>query len=358
MILDWFAIKPKLPIMAGIDISGTFIRFLELSKQGQNFRVETFAQEMLPENAVNETEIKDIDGVGKILSNLVKRVNPKSQYAAVAVSGASVITKSIEVPGDLQESEVESHVMVEAERYIPYPLAEVNLDFTILGPSKKNPTNLEILLAASRSENIDARVEVLSYANLTPKIIDVEAFAFERAFSLIAPQLPNRGKDQTVAIIDLGNAITTLNVLHDGRSVYTREQLFGGGQLVDEIQRRYGLNFEEALIARKKGGLPEDYQTEVLKPHLDSLLQQIGRSLQFFYSSTSFTEINYIILAGNTATLPGIAEKCQKELGIGTAVANPFAHMTMASHVNLPLLLEDAPSLMVCCGLAMRSFDS
>lgn len=357
MILDWFAIKPKIPTMAGIDISGTFIRFLELSQHGNGFKVETFAQEMLPENAINETEIKDIEEVGRILHSLVKRIKPRSQHAAVAVSGASVITKSIEVPSDLKENEIESQVMVEAERYIPYPLAEVNLDFTILGPSKKNPSNLDVLLAASRSENIDSRVELLSYAALIPTVIDVEAFAFERAFRLIAPQLPNRGRDQTVAIIDLGNSMTHLNVVHDGRSVYTREQLFGGGQLVDEIQRRYGLTFEEALIARKQGGLPEDYQSEVLKPHLDSLLQQISRSLQFFYSSTSFTELNYIILAGHTATLPGIAEKCQKELGIGTAVANPFSNMTMASHINVPLLLEEAPSLMVCCGLAMRSFD-
>ena len=356
MILDWFVMKPKTPVMVGLDISSTFIRYLELSRQGQNFKVETFAQELLPEQALNETEIKDIEGIGKILSGLVKKLKPKTPYAAIAVSGASVITKTIEVLGTLKENEMESQIMLEAERYIPYPLSEVNLDFTLLGPSKKNPNNIEVLLAATRSEHIDSRIELLSYANLIPKVIDVEAFAFERAFSLIAPQLPNRGKDQTIAIIDLGNSITTLNVLHDGRTVYTREQLFGGGQLIDEIQRRYGLSFEEALSARKKGGLPEDYQSEVLNPHLDALLQQISRSLQFFYSSTSFTELNYIILAGHTATLPGIAEKCQKELGIGTAVANPFSSMTMASHINVPLLLEEAPSLMVCCGLAMRSY--
>lgn len=356
MILDWFALKPKLPMMAGIDIRGTFIRYLELSKHGNSYKVESFAQELLPEHAINESEIIDINQVGELLSNLVKRLRPRTPYAAIAVSGASVIIKNIEIAADLGEHEIESQIMLEAERYIPYPLSEVNLDFTVLGPSKKNPSNLEVVLAASRGENIDSRVDLLSRAALIPKVIDVEAFAFERAFTLIESQLPNRGKNQTVAIIDLGNAMTTLNVLHDSRSVYTREQLFGGGQLVEEIQRRYGLSFEEAWLAKSMGGLPEDYETEVLKPHLDALLQQISRSLQFFYSSTSFTELNYIILAGQTATLPGIAEKCQKELGIGTAVANPFSNMTMASHINVPLLLEDAPSWMVCCGLAMRSF--
>lgn len=358
MILDWFALKPKLPLMAGIDIRGAFIRYLELSKHGQNYRVETFAQELLPEYVIHETEIDDPNKVGEGLLNLVKRIKRKSEYVAIAVSDAAVIIKNIEVSAELSEIEIESQIMLEAERYIPYPLSEVSLDFTVLGPSKKNPGNVEVVLAACRSEHIDSRVELLSQAGLTPKLIDVEAFAFERAFSLIAGQLPNRGKNQTVAIIDLGNTMTTLNVLHDGRSVYTREQLFGGGQLIEEIQRRYGLDFEEAWIARNMGSLPEDYEVEVLKPYLDALLQQIGRALQFFYSSTSFTELHYIILAGQTATLPGIAEMCQRGLGIGTAVANPFLNMTMASGINVPILLEDAPSWMVCCGLAMRSFAS
>lgn len=358
MILDFFSIKPKFPLMVGIDISGMFIRFLELSYQKEGLKVESFAQELLPEKAFYEGEIKDMDQVGNLLNNLVKKVKPKTPYAAVAVSGRSVITKTIEIPADLNEHEIESQIFVEADRYIPYALSEVNLDFSILGPSKKNPNNVEVLLAASRIENINARIELLAYADLIPKVIDVEAFAFERAFSLITRQLPNRGKNQTVAIIDLGSSTTTLNVLQNGRSVYVREQLFGGGQLVDEIQRRYGLSFEEAWIAKKKGGLPEEYQHEVLKPHLESLLQQITRALQFFYSSTSFTELNYIILAGDMTILPGFAEKCQKELGIGTAVANPFSTMTMASHINVPVLLQEAPSLMICCGLAMRSFGS
>lgn len=354
MLLELLA--PKQPVMVGIDISSSTIKLLELSKTATGYRVESYATEPLPLHAVMETEIKEPEIVGKALSNLMKRVKLKTKYAAIAVAGSAVITKTIEMSSSLKDKELFDQIMSEADRHIPYPLEEVNLDYVVIGPSKKNPTNVEILLAASRAENVLSRVEILSYGGLVPKVVDIEAFAFERAFTLISSQLPNKGRNQTVAIVDIGSSITTLNVLHDGNTIYTREQLFGGRQLTEEVQRRYGLTFEEAVFAKKRGGLPDDYQTEVLDPFIDALVQQVNRSLQFFFSSTHYTEINHIVLAGGSAMTPGLTERIESQIGSKASVANPFANMSIAPKVNAHALFEDAPSLMICCGLAMRSF--
>jgi type IV pilus assembly protein PilM len=151
--------------------------------------------------------------------------------------------------------------------------------------------------------------------------------------------------------------MTTLNVIHAGRTIYTREQLFGGKQLTEEIQRRYGLSFEEAGLAKRQGGLPDDYPTEVLTPFKDALLQQVSRSLQFFFSSSQFNSVDCIVLAGGTASIESLDSAIQNKLGTRTIIANPFADMSVSSKVNAQKLAADAPAFMIACGLALRSFD-
>jgi type IV pilus assembly protein PilM len=233
----------------------------------------------------------------------------------------------------------------------------VAIDFEVQGPSDRNPDQVIVLLAACRTENVDIRVSVLESAGLIAEVIDVEAFAMERAFEPVAESLENNGRDQVIAIVDIGATMTTVSVLNDGNTIYTREQLFGGKQLTEEIQRRYGLSFEEAGVAKKQGGLPDDYNIEVLQPFKEAVVQQVMRSLQFFYSSSQFHEVDYIILAGGTASIEGLAQLVQEKIGTKTLMANPFANMSLSSKINAGALSNDAPALMIACGLAMRSFD-
>jgi type IV pilus assembly protein PilM len=212
------------------------------------------------------------------------------------------------------------------------------------------------LLAASRTENIELRTDTLVIANLTAKIVDVEAYAMERAFDLLVDSLPC-GRDGTVAIIDIGASMTTLSVVNDGKIIYTREQMFGGKQLTEEIQRRYGLSFEEAGRLKKEGGLPDDYEVDVLRPFKEAVVQQVTRSLQFFFSSSQYNDVDHILLAGGTASIGGLADVVQEKLGTAVSVANPFVHMSFAPQINAAAISNDAPSLMIACGLALRSFD-
>lgn len=349
--------KPKKQLVLGLDISSTAIKLLELAKHGDRIRVESYAVEPLPPNSVIEKNISDVEAVGEAIKRAIKRSGSRNKFAAAAVAGSAVITKVISMQATLTEDDMEKSIELEADQYIPYPLEEVNLDFELLGPTENDPERVDVLLAASRSENVDVRVAAIELAGLKAKIIDVEAYAMENAFSMLAAQLPEQGIDQTVAVIDVGATMTTLNVMHDLKTIYTREQVFGGKQLTEEIQRRYGLSYEEAGMAKRQGGLPDNYAPEVLEPFKDAMAQQVSRSLQFFFSSSQYNSVDHIVLAGGSAMLLGIDELISNKLGVHTSVANPFTNMTLASKVKAQSLSNDAPALMIACGLAMRSFD-
>lgn len=353
-ILSFLEKKAK-PVI-GLDISSTSVKLLELSRSGDRYRVESYTVKALPPNAVVEKNIADPVAVAEVIRAMVKQSKTKLKHAAVAVAGSAVITKMIDMPADLNDDAMESQIAAEADQYIPFPLEEVALDFEVQGISPRNPDQVEVLLAACRRENVEVRQQVLADSDLVAEKVDIEAYCMERAFELIAEQLEDQ-EGQVVAIIDIGATMTTLSVLVDGKTVYTREQLFGGRQLTEEIQRRYGLSREEAGLAKKQGGLPDDYEMEVLTPFKDAVVQQVTRSLQFFFSASQYNDVDYIILAGGVASLEGLVGLIEEKLGTQTVVANPFARMSVSSRVNAVSLANDAPALMIVTGLAMRSFD-
>lgn len=351
----------KKPPLLGLDISSTAVKLLELSQHaghgGVRYRVESYAVEPLPPNAVVEKNIADVEAVGNAVKKVVKRAGTRAKHAAVAVSGSAVITKNISMPASLTEREMESQIELEADQYIPYPLEEVNIDFQVLGPSEKSPELVDVLLAASRSENVDDRVAVLDLAGLACDVVDVEAYAMESACTQLAEQWPNGGHELVVAVADIGATTTTLNVLYNNKIIYTREQNFGGRQLTEEIQRRYGLSMEEAGMAKRQGGLPDNYVPEVLEPFKEAMAQQVNRSIQFFYSASNYSAVDLIVLAGGSSSVPGIDDLIQERLGVETAVANPFANMAVGPRVKPQALSNDAPAMMIACGLALRGFD-
>ena len=349
--------RKKSPPLLGIDISSTAIKLLELKGQDGKYRVESYAVEPLPANAVVEKSISDIDAVSEAIKAAVKRSRTKLRSAALAVPGSAAISKTIAMPADLSEQELEAQIELQADQYVPYPLDEINLDFQVMGASE-GENNIDVLLVASRSDNVESRVDACEAAGITPRVMDVESYATETAFSLLAADMGGQGRDQAVAVVDVGATMTTLTVLQDREIIYTREQVFGGRQLTEEIQRRYGLSFEEAGRAKRQGGLPDSYEEEVLEPFKQAMAQQVVRSLQFFYGASQHNTVDALMLAGGCAVIPGVAQLIEEETGVPTQVANPFANMAVSSRIKPERLSADAPALIIACGLAMRSFDA
>lgn len=343
--------------MLGLDISSTAVKLLEFSRAQQNYRVEAYAVEPLPPEAVVEKNISDPEAVGAAIRKAVARSGTRLSQAAVAVAGSGVITKVIEMEAGLSDAEMETQIEVQADQYIPYPLDEVALDFEVLA-GQEGKAHVDVLLAACRRENVELRQEALELGGLRARVVDLEAYATKRAFSaLIAPRLSREWDEGVLAIVDIGATMTTLAVLQGDRSLYTREQLFGGSQLTEAIQRRYGLPRDDAERAKREGGVPEDYQREVLEPFIDSILQQVTRSLQFFFSSSRHDRVDGIILAGGCAAIGGIADRVEQQLGTPTLIANPFSTIEIATRVDAEHLASDASALMIAAGLALRSFD-
>lgn len=344
------------PPMVGLDVSSTAVKLLQFSQSGGRFRVEHYAVEPLPPNAVVEKNLVEVEAVGEAIGRAVKRSGTRAKHCAIAVAGSAVITKIIPMPADLSEEELEGQIQIEANQYIPYPLEEVSLDFEVLGPMPENPDMMEVLLAASRTENVDIRVAAAELGGLQAKVVDVEAYAMENACNVMIEQL-NLETQGLVAVIDVGATMTTLIVLKDGRTVYTREQVFGGKQLTDEVMRRYGLSYEEAGLAKRQGGLPESYEIEVLEPFKEAMVQQVSRSLQFFFSSSEYSNVDQIVLAGGCASIGGVSDLVEEQLGVPCLVATPLANMSTASRVQVQALTGDAPALMIATGLALRGLD-
>jgi type IV pilus assembly protein PilM len=355
-VLDAF--KTKYPALIGVDVSSTAIKLVELAEAGRGtYRLERYAIEPLVRDVVTDGNIANLDLVADALKRAHKRLGSRNRNVALALPAAMVITKKIIVPSGQREEELELMVEAEANQYIPFALDEVNLDFQTIGPAPNNPEESEVLIAASRKEKVEDRVAVAEAAGLKPRVMDVESYAMQQAFELISPSLPAGGRDQNIALVDIGAHVTHFYVLRNNQFLFSRDQAFGGNQLTHDVQRAFNLTPDEAESAKKSQGLPENYDSDVLQPFMETLALEVTRALQFFFTSTSYNQVDQIVLAGGCALLPGIDELVAKRAGVATMIANPFANMATSDRIRPRQLAQDAPVLMIACGLALRGFE-
>jgi type IV pilus assembly protein PilM len=356
MNLDIF--KPKAPPLFGLDISSSSVKMLEVVEAGRGaYRVERYAIEALGKDAVVDGNINNLELVADAVKRGYKRLGTRTKHVAMSVPSGAVITKKIVVAAGLREEELEVQVETEANQYIPFALEEVNLDFQVIGPAPNSPDEQEVLIAATRKEKVEDRVAVAESAGLKAIVMDVESLAQMSALDLVVRQLAGGGRDQNVAVVDIGANVMNVSVLRNEQSVYSREQAFGGNQLTADIVARYGMSPEEAENAKRSGGLPDDFESEVQRPFMENLAVEVQRALQFFFTSTSYHNVDQILLAGGSAVIQGLDEVVHARTQVQTMVANPFAAMQASPRVQLKKLMQDAPSLIVACGLAMRRFD-
>ena len=341
--------KPK--GLLGIDISSTAVKLVELRKRGKGYKVESYAVVPLPEGSSNEDSLTEAEPVAESIKKAVKNSRSKVKHCAIAVPASMVVKKQLTLPASLPESDLDAQVRLEAEQYIPYPIDEVNLDYEILGPSANSPEVIDVLLVATRAENVDVRVAAAEMAGLTVELVDVESHILEKVMNEL---IEETHQNDLVAIVDYGAVMTNISIFEKGNLVFSQEQAFGGKQLTSEIMQRFGLNWHDAGLAKKEGNLPENYIPEVLEPFKDRMTEQLNRFLQLFYASGQYGYVDKILLAGGCSLIPGVDEQIQTDLGIPTVIANPFSNCSLGSKVNPQRFTSDIPALLHAAGLSLR----
>ena len=342
------------PPLVGLDISTSGVRLVELADVGKGvLRLERYATEALPRGAVVDGNIENLDQVADAVRRVWKKSGTRARHVALGMPPAAVITKKIILPAGMSEDQLEVQVESEASQYIPFALDEVSLDFDVIGPAASSVDDMEVMLAAARREKVEDRVAIAEAAGLSATVMDIESYAARSALMHAAAP----GRDRITALFQIGATATHVSVLLNGEAVYEREQPFGGNQLTQDIVRSYGLAFDEAETRKKAGDLPENYSADLLAPFLENAALEVTRAIQFFYTSTPFTRIDQLYLAGGCALLPGILEIVAGRTGIPSQLAAPFAGMQFAPQVREHQLRQDGPAYLVACGLALRRFD-
>lgn len=345
--------------LLGIDISPSSVKVVELEPgQKAPMRLRRYAIEPIARGAIVDGNIEQAEQVAEALTRALRRMNTRTREAALALPTSAVITKRITLPAGLTEEDYELQVESEASQYIPFAIEEVNLDFQLIGPSASTEDEVDVLLAASRKEKVEDRVAVADMCGLKAVIMDVESYAAHQVLEQIVRGLPQTAQDEVIALFDIGSQSTSVMMVINGQTVFEREQPFGGMQLTQDLVRLYGLLPEEAEARKKSGDLPESYALDALQPFIEQGVVEASRALQFFFTSTPYTRVDRICLAGGASVVPGLADAIAERTGVPTAILNPFGGMEVDSSVRDQQLRQEAPALLTACGLAMRRFDA
>lgn len=354
-----FGFGRKQRALLGVDIGSSAVKLVELApgsaSRPEHFRVEALALEPLPSQTLVEKKIADVTQVGQAIATALQRSQSKTKRAVVAVAGSAVITKVLSLSAELSDAEMEAQIQLEADQYVPYPLEEVNLDFDVLGPTEGSAGMVDVLLAASRQDNVDDRVAALELAGLSVEIVDIESNAVENAGGVFLNAAEPKA-NRLIAVADIGATTTTLHVLRGGQNIYAREQSFGGQQLVEEVQRRSALGREEALSQLAKAPMQPQLQALVLGPFQDALARQLARALQFFYSTSAFSQVDEVLLTGGVTQVPDLARQIAERLALPVQIADPFAEMALSADAERVLSQHGRSTMLIAVGLAMRRF--
>ena len=347
----------QVPPLLGLDVSSSSVKLVELSRdKAGNLVLDRCAIEPLEHGWITDGNVEKFDEVAEALRRVVKKSGTRTKQVAMALPASAVITKKIILPGGLSDAELEAQVEFEANRYIPFSLDEVSLDFCVVGPSTLSAGDVEVLIAASRKEKVQDRQGLAEAAGLKPIVVDVESYASRLATARLIENLPGKGLDTLVALFEVGALMTSMQVIKNHEVLYERDQAFGGAQLTQLIVRQYGFSPEEAETKKRSGDLPEDYESGVLKPFVENMAQEIGRALQFFFTSTPHHKVDYVMLAGGSSSLPGLTESVTRQTSFACKQANPFEGMALGRDVREQKMRREAASYLTSCGLALRRF--
>lgn len=337
----------------GLDIGSSSIKLVELVESKNTYKLQNLGIAPLPPEAIVDGALMDSVTIIGAIRELIANTKAKTKDVITSVSGHSVIVKKITLPL-MSDSELEESIQWEAERYIPFDINEVNIDFQIFGSSSENPEVMDVVLVAAKKDIINDYVSVIIESGLNPVIIDVDSFAIENMLSVNYEM----EKDETVAMANVGASITNINILKNNMTAFTRDIFKGGNQITEEIQRQLHIDYEEAekiKVGSKIDATSQSIIQEVLKSASESLAIEIGNSIEFFQSTTTYEKISKLYLSGGGSKIKDFDIVLQQHIGIPVEIVNPFKKIEYSEkNFDLEYLREIGPMMAVGVGLATR----
>lgn len=337
----------------GLDIGSSSIKLIELNEGKSGFKLQNLAISPLPPEAIVDGALMDSVTIVDTIRELISTCKVKTRDVVTSVSGHSVIVKKITLPF-MSQAELEESIQWEAERYIPFDINDVNIDFQIFGSSSENPDVMDVILVAAKKDIINDYVSILMEAGLNPVIIDIDAFALENMLGINY----DLEKDEVVAIANVGASITNINIIKNNTSAFTRDIFKGGNQITEEIQRQLHVDFEEAekiKVGSKVDITSQSVIQKVIKEASESLAIEIGNSLDFFQSTTTYEKIGKLFLSGGGSKIKDFDIVLQQQIGIPVEIINPFKKIEYSErNFDMEYLREIGPIMAVGVGLASR----
>ena len=343
----------KKDALLGLDIGSHAVKLVHLASAKGSYRLKHLGICRLRPNVIVEGAIKDPAAVQDAIKSLTANLKTKVKGVATSISGYSIIIKKIELP-QMTPEELTENIQVEAEQYIPFNVEDVNIDFQILGSSPEKGDRMDVMLVAAKKEVIEDYSGILRKSGLTPEVIDVDFFALENAFEVNYAA----GESGGVALVDIGANKMNINVLKNGVSMFNRDASVGGHQITQDIQDRFGLDYEEA--EKIKLGIPspkvpvQDLEA-IFVAAATTWATEVKRAIDFFYATYPDEMINQILLSGGSSRLPGLDALLHKDTNIPTALFNPLARIDWDEKIfDREYVDYIAPQMAVAVGLALR----
>jgi type IV pilus assembly protein PilM len=337
----------------GLDIGSSSVKLVELKEGKNGYKLQNLAISPLPPEAIVDGALMDSATIIDTIRDVIATSKTKLKDAVTSVSGHSVIVKKISLPL-MTEAELEESIQWEAERYIPFDINDVNIDFQILGPTPENPEAMDVVLVAAKKDIINDYVSVIMESGLNPVIIDLDSFALENMLAINY----ETGEEMTVAVANVGATVTNIDIIKNNTSAFTRDIFKGGNQITEEIQRQMHADHEEAekiKVGTKIDVTSQPIVQNVLKTASESLAAEIGNSLDFFQSATTYEKIGKLYLSGGGSKIKDFDSILQQQIGIPVEVVNPFKKVDYSGgDFDVEYLREIGPIMAVGVGLASR----
>jgi type IV pilus assembly protein PilM len=359
--------------IVGLDIGTSSVKVIELKPGAHQWHLTAMGMADIPKDS---SDAKSPEEQRVVIVEAIKRAFEKSgiktRKVATALSGDSVIIRYVKLPFATEE-ELKKTISREAEQHIPLSIDQVVLDFQILGEAQEDgQKKLDVLLVAAKVDVVDQHLLTLKAAGLTSAVIDVDAFALQNAYEI------NRleATEETVALINVGASLTTINILEGNNTRFTRDVMVAGNDFTKEIQKEFNLKFSEAEELKKSHGVismeEDDFNlssasqkddrvlrmSDVMTPILNKLLGEIRRSFDYYETQSRKKTVERVVLLGGSARLKNLNRFLASKLGIPVEHFGAFRNVEPGKNIDIEQLPEKEFHMGVCLGLALRQLES